>query len=701
MAMAQFDVSLAYDPIAQRGIPGQVATVVDATTEVPISNLLDIDGNTLLTLVSNSQGYVQAFQIANGPAIVKLTVGSISYYLMDLNLISAATEEMRLIREYAEELSRLVNAPADEVVQVLLQGPGTLTSSEVNTRFVRQGPKGLIIDVTAPPYNAKGDGVTDDRAAIMSAINAGNIIYFPAGIYLISDELKIPSNRTLFGAGIDVTTIKVSDTAPELACGITNSLNDRTEKTTENVGIHISDMTVDANGWNRSITNMNQPSQSAIVFACVAYSSLTRVKALNGGLHGIDITASIYRNNTMGWAVGPSHDISIDQCQSWNPRYDDGITTHHSYAIQISNCHSENTTTMPEFQQNGFEIDEGSRDVTLVNCVSRGFSQGYQVKGHANSQPAEDITFINCTAQRTNHGWQIWWAASDAEQHRPGNVTLIGCSVDGLELRSDAAELQTLTALRTEFYSGVKVTNFRIKNTPNGGFIRVNKWCENVEFDGITFENSLNGASVPAESAIKVDNRNKGRIGIRNVRANGIKRTVAEVQGNPNYDTRYDISDIMAYAEGTGVADPVVKIYAVRPGMSVRNVRHTGFTKRFDILSGFLAGIGGDFDYTVRDTQTMLLPVTLQNGFTGTVEYSRDGNMVTVMVYTLTPPSSTNTTITVGNIPLGFRPPSEVPILLQSDLGESRNVWISTAGDLRGVFDSALGRMRGSVTYCV
>lgn len=601
----------------------------------------------------------------------------------------------------AEEAADRAEAPTDLMVSNLVNNESSLAKTALNGKFVRAGSGGLLVDVKAPPFNAKGDGVTDDYDAITSAIATGKVVYFPPGIYLIRDELKVPSSRILFGAGIDISTIKVSASAPSASTGITNSLNSRNEHTIENTGIHISDMTVDANGWNRTISNMNQPSQSAIVFACVSHSSLTRVKAVNGGLHGIDITASVYRNSTMGWAVGPSHDIVLNQCESWNPRYDDGITTHHSYAIQINNCHAENTTDKPEFQQNGFEIDEGSRDVTLTNCTSRGFSQGYQVKGHAGSQPAEDVTFINCTASKCNHGWQIWWAAADSEQHRGGNITLIGCSADGLELRSDAAELQTLTALRTEFYANVKVINFRVKNTPNGGFIRVNKWCENVEFDGVTFENSLNGAAVPAESVIKVDNRNRGRVGIRNIRANGVKRSVVEVQGNPNYDTRYEVQDIMAYAHADGVADPVVKMYASRPGMSVKNIRRTGFTKNFQFFSGFLSGIGGDFDYTVRDTQTMLMPVTLLNGFTGTVEYSRDGNMVTVMVYTLTPATGTNTTVTVGNIPLGFRPPTEVPIILHADDGQSRNVWIASGGDLRGVFDSSLGRVRGSVTYCV
>lgn len=61
-------------------------------------------------------------------------------------------------------------------------------------------------------YGALGDGTTDDRAAIQSALDAakaagGGTVFVPAGTYLIKRPLILGSKVTLQGAGRGVTTI--------------------------------------------------------------------------------------------------------------------------------------------------------------------------------------------------------------------------------------------------------------------------------------------------------------------------------------------------------------------------------------------------------------------------------------------------------------------------------------------------------------
>src|SRR6266852_4083768 len=84
--------------------------------------------------------------------------------------------------------------------------------------FVSAGAFDRIYNVKDPPYNATGDGVTDDRAAIQKALSAagcyttlgdqtnGGVVYFPPGTYKlgttsIAGTLTINNPCTVLGAG--------------------------------------------------------------------------------------------------------------------------------------------------------------------------------------------------------------------------------------------------------------------------------------------------------------------------------------------------------------------------------------------------------------------------------------------------------------------------------------------------------------------
>src|SRR5687768_16073021 len=74
---------------------------------------------------------------------------------------------------------------------------GTLgiTASFGNTSSGKGQPKGKA-DGNVRNFGAKGDGRTDDSAAVQAAVDAGSgSVFFPKGVYRITKTIEVPLNR--------------------------------------------------------------------------------------------------------------------------------------------------------------------------------------------------------------------------------------------------------------------------------------------------------------------------------------------------------------------------------------------------------------------------------------------------------------------------------------------------------------------------
>ncbi|HEX8252791.1 MAG TPA: glycosyl hydrolase family 28-related protein [Thermoanaerobaculia bacterium] len=115
------------------------------------------------------------------------------------------------------------------------------------------GVEAAVIDVTAAPYSANGNDALDDTTAIQNALNAvpasGGTVYVPAGVYIISDVLKIKSKTTFRGDGPRASQIQMGTNGND-------DILENSDQVNGNDGIVIEDLELNGNKTNQSVLNM-------------------------------------------------------------------------------------------------------------------------------------------------------------------------------------------------------------------------------------------------------------------------------------------------------------------------------------------------------------------------------------------------------------------------------------------------------------
>jgi hypothetical protein len=104
--------------------------------------------------------------------------------------------------------------------------PGTYQTRIDQTRIAAM-PKPRLPAIRALPdakewvnvhtLGVKGDGITDDTAAIQSAVDTHRVLYFPIGFYRITDTLRLKPDTVLIGLHPSLTQIVIPDNTPAFA----------------------------------------------------------------------------------------------------------------------------------------------------------------------------------------------------------------------------------------------------------------------------------------------------------------------------------------------------------------------------------------------------------------------------------------------------------------------------------------------------
>ncbi|MBU0437750.1 peptidase G2 autoproteolytic cleavage domain-containing protein [Staphylococcus succinus] len=441
--------------------------------------------------------------------------------------------------------------------------------------------------VNVNDYGADPTGKTNSDEAFKKALGSGNVhVHMTAGTYKIKNGIKLPSRTLLSGEGERVTVIKLSDDSPRETIPVSNKDMDGTA---EYIGTK--DYSVDGNkerfdekyisdGIQYSYPAPSGGSLSSnIRFAGVKYGYIENIKSIDALLHGFDVTyaSDEYYYGGDGARVNEeleSKFIRINNCESVG-HGDDGITTHHSRFINITNNVSHDPKNY-HGNSNGIEIDDGSQNVMVSNNITFNNQCGIEIKAHETSSAASMVVVDGHISHKDNRSYVARHighhrAATDSKSKTAKDVTFSNI-VSLFPYKNEVYPDWTPRALSISAYTNVSVNNFTAIG--DGTFdstspaIAIQFMAENVQFNNINIRGFKN-----ATADIKIyggTNRPK-KVTFSNINIHHSSNNIGIAGGAGVYDTKIIGANLIG--NGTGNA---IEMYNTTT--TIIGVQHEGYT---------------------------------------------------------------------------------------------------------------------------
>ncbi|WP_022767899.1 glycosyl hydrolase family 28-related protein [Butyrivibrio sp. NC2007] len=277
-------------------------------------------------------------------------------------------------------------------------------------------------------YGAKGDGVTDDTAAIIETLknNPDGKVYFPRGTYVISSRIRIPSNMQIIGDGA-------------------------------------SSVIIAAPGTGRGADMIKVDKATNVVFKniCISGNSSINYENMNDqdGIHLLEL-----------WN---SDNITVDNCSFIDNVYT-AIRNVGSSNVTITNCHFKNTDC-------GF-ITLGSaasiHDLTITNNSIDGHQSSEPISLFANSSHS-NILIANNTIINKAKACGIFIGGKQHNNNVIIRDNTLNATASGIRVESSS----DVQVLRNSISNTVSGCGIKVMNCDN--VILDGNTCSNVQQDGL------------------------------------------------------------------------------------------------------------------------------------------------------------------------------------------------------------------------
>ncbi|MHC8659117.1 peptidase G2 autoproteolytic cleavage domain-containing protein [Bacillus sp. Bwzl_19] len=322
--------------------------------------------------------------------------------------------------------------------------------------------------VNVDDFGADPTGTTDSTEAFQKAIGAGKVrVKLSAGTYIVKG-VKLPSWTYLIGEGMGVTTLKLHEDTPASEWVITNA-----DHANGNRNITVEGMTLDWNPERQGgLGATGGLHSSGLTFAQVKFGIAREVESVNPGLHSFDASAPTYDVSATDYTQQGCRYIWFDRCVG-SGYGDDGISTHYSEYIFITNCIMTNPRgTAHEdgrANSNGIEVDDGSKNVWVIDCYTEGNVRGIEVKAHAAWPAPQNVHIRGHESYRDIRAYDLrhigHHLASEPWSKTARDVTLIDCTARE-PIYNDLYAGLAPKALVISAYQRVLVSDFRAIGDP-------------------------------------------------------------------------------------------------------------------------------------------------------------------------------------------------------------------------------------------
>jgi len=204
------------DPTTGARLANSAVTITDASNGTIITDLLDRNGQPATSISSDADGFVT---FAAPAAVVRIDAGFGPFEFYSSSLVQdviAMAPQLDTIQAsaaasaYSASLAQAAataavagaSAPANTAIDAHLGGDATGLVTTVAGKADKNVTAFSVVN-----FGAKGDGTTDDTAAIQAALDygtsvfRGRVVTLPPKTYRITGYLTIPANTTLSGYG--------------------------------------------------------------------------------------------------------------------------------------------------------------------------------------------------------------------------------------------------------------------------------------------------------------------------------------------------------------------------------------------------------------------------------------------------------------------------------------------------------------------